>query len=142
VDSSSTLGAFFSRGAGGGIGPSHHWIREQIEKNSEYLQKLNALHLTPQVGYAFLRLCAHPRISYLNRVMPPSMMDDITRTYDHEIMESFCKIMKLPDLETLQTLYPQALEQIRLSITDGGYRRFIECIKRSPSSFRRHGLGD
>src|SRR6185312_4964198 len=66
-----------------------------LQDNEHLFQSVLHPEMPALVTMKLLRACAGPRINYLCRTLPPSLMEDIGKDFDNKIIQTFIDKLKL-----------------------------------------------
>ena len=96
------------------------WCTDLVDEMEDYFRLITDPAMPPQIGYALLRQCTQPRLSYLTRVTPSGIIREAAELFDKAVLEAFTVLHQLP-YATLATEQKQILQTlVNLPCSRGG----------------------
>ena len=87
-------------------------------KHTELFELIAHDEMKAADAYRLLLYCAHPRMNYLLRSVPPSLTDQACTRFERMVLDSFITKMDTPELASDQ--YTRSLNLLHLNLRQGG----------------------
>ncbi len=120
------------------IGDSEECMRrllaDKVTEAIELLDKTKHPEITKQNRLKLIQFCAHPKLNYLARVLPPSIARDQFQRFDEAVIRSVCEMLNITE-EELHANDDAVLRQIQLPVRSGGLGFRPVASQLSPAAF-------